>query len=214
MVERILKFSKIKHPPESDYKENRKTFFIQLSYGLIPDRSRTTGVGDHWYKTLCSVERCSGLRPKGLWANVYLQEAINGRDGVKQDEEQKGVESSAGHHERPCKGNRFFQAALKSTMKSCVHECLTVPVAGLSEGLPFGENDGHNQILEGGHVEERGVLVVPDVLVVGSPGRVHALRETLSGDVTGAAGRGRAQTPLRLHSHFFQWKQESSIQLV
>lgn len=43
---------------------------------------------------------------------------------------------------------------------------LTVLVAGLSEGLPLGENDGHSQILEGRHVEEGGVLVVSDVLVV------------------------------------------------
>lgn len=43
---------------------------------------------------------------------------------------------------------------------------LTALVAGLSEGLPLGENDGHGQILEGRDVEEGGVLVVPDVLVV------------------------------------------------
>lgn len=44
--------------------------------------------------------------------------------------------------------------------------CLTVLVARLSEGLPFGENDGHRQILEGRDVEEGGVLVVTDVSVV------------------------------------------------
>lgn len=43
---------------------------------------------------------------------------------------------------------------------------LTALVAGLSEGLPLGENDGHGQILEGRDVEEGGVLVVLDVLVV------------------------------------------------
>lgn len=72
-----------------------------------------------------------------------------------------------------------------------VHAGLTVPVAGLSEGLPFGEDYGHNQVLEGGHVEERGVFVVLDVLVVvRARRRVHALRQT---DVTGAAGRVRAE---------------------
>lgn len=43
---------------------------------------------------------------------------------------------------------------------------LTVLVAWLSKGLSLGENDSHSQILEGGDVEEGGVLVVPYVFVV------------------------------------------------
>ena len=43
---------------------------------------------------------------------------------------------------------------------------LTVFVAGLSERLPFRVNNGHHQVLERGDVEQGGVLVVPDVLVV------------------------------------------------
>lgn len=66
--------------------------------------------------------------------------------------------------------------------------CLTVLVAWLPEGLPFGENDGHRQILEGRDVEEGGVLVVTDVFVVDIR-LVPALRGT--GDITGAAGDKR-----------------------
>jgi hypothetical protein len=43
---------------------------------------------------------------------------------------------------------------------------LTVFVTGLSEGLPLGEDDGHDEVLEGGDVEQGGVLVVLDVVVV------------------------------------------------
>lgn len=43
---------------------------------------------------------------------------------------------------------------------------LTVFVAWLSEGLPLGEDDGHDEVLEGGDVEQGGVLVVLDVVVV------------------------------------------------
>lgn len=43
---------------------------------------------------------------------------------------------------------------------------LTVLVAGLSEWFSLGEDDGHSQILEGGDIEEGGVLIVPDVFVV------------------------------------------------
>lgn len=63
---------------------------------------------------------------------------------------------------------------------------LTVLVARLSEGLPLRENDGHNQILEGGDVEEGGVLIVLDVFGVGRAGHVQAVRGT--GNVAGAAG--------------------------
>ena len=43
---------------------------------------------------------------------------------------------------------------------------LTVLVAGLSEGLALGEDDGHDDVLEGRHVEDAGVLVVGDVVGV------------------------------------------------
>ena len=65
---------------------------------------------------------------------------------------------------------------------------LTVPVAGQPEGLPLGEDDGHGQVLEGGHVEQRGVLVVTDVLVVVGPrGHVGPVRRPPGArrDVTG-----------------------------
>lgn len=43
---------------------------------------------------------------------------------------------------------------------------LTVLVARLPEGFAFGENDGDNEILEGGDVEETGVLKVLDVVII------------------------------------------------
>ena len=43
---------------------------------------------------------------------------------------------------------------------------LTVLIARLSEGLPLGEDDGHDEVLERGDVEECSVLVVLDVVVV------------------------------------------------
>lgn len=64
-------------------------------------------------------------------------------------------------------------------------EGLTVLVAGLSEGFSLGENDGHDQILEGGDVEEAGVLVVSDVFGVQSARCVLALVENGAGHVTG-----------------------------
>lgn len=67
---------------------------------------------------------------------------------------------------------------------------LTVLVAGLSEGLPLGENDGHSQILEGRHVEKGGVLVVLDVLVV-HVGLVSFGRHP--GNVAGTASRGEEE---------------------
>ena len=66
---------------------------------------------------------------------------------------------------------------------------LTVPVAGLSEGLPLGEDDGHSQVLEGGDVEEGGVLVVLDVFVVVRARYIQAVREAGAGGIAGAAGR-------------------------
>ena len=65
---------------------------------------------------------------------------------------------------------------------------LTVLVAWLSEGLSLGENNGHSQILEGGDVEEGGVLIVPDVFVVVRGCFIKAPRETGSRDITGTAG--------------------------
>lgn len=65
---------------------------------------------------------------------------------------------------------------------------LTVLVAWLSKGLSLGENDGHSQILEGGDIEEGGVLVVPDVFVVVRACHVLAVRETGAGNITGATG--------------------------
>ena len=69
----------------------------------------------------------------------------------------------------------------------------TVLVAGLSERLPLGENDGHGQILEGGDVEEGGVLVVLDVFVVVRARHIHALRGTGVGNVAGTAGGERRE---------------------
>lgn len=43
---------------------------------------------------------------------------------------------------------------------------LTILVARLPERFAFGENNGNNEILEGGDVEEAGVLVVLDIVVV------------------------------------------------
>lgn len=65
---------------------------------------------------------------------------------------------------------------------------LTVLVARLSEGLSFGENDGYSQILEGGDVEEGGVLVVFDVFVVMGACYIWAVRKTGSGNITGTKG--------------------------
>lgn len=66
------------------------------------------------------------------------------------------------------------------------HTALTVLVARLSEGLSLGENDGHGQILEGGDVEEGGVLVVHDVFFIMRGCYVPAVREIGTGRVTGA----------------------------
>lgn len=44
--------------------------------------------------------------------------------------------------------------------------CLTVFVAGLSEGFAFGENNGNNKILKAGDVEEARILKVLDVVFV------------------------------------------------
>ena len=67
--------------------------------------------------------------------------------------------------------------------------CLTVLVAGLSEGLSLGEDDGNSQILEGGDVEEGGVLVVLDVFVVVRGRYVQA--EAGAGNITGTTGDER-----------------------
>lgn len=67
-------------------------------------------------------------------------------------------------------------------LKCLQQTTLTVLVAGLPEGLPLGEDDGHSQVLEGRHVEEGGVLVVTDVLGV-HVGLVHVGRQT--GNVAG-----------------------------
>lgn len=45
-------------------------------------------------------------------------------------------------------------------------QVLTVLVARLPEGFSFGENDGDNEILEGGDIEETGVLKVLDVVFI------------------------------------------------
>lgn len=66
---------------------------------------------------------------------------------------------------------------------------LTVFVSGLSEGPPLGENDGHHQVLEGGNVEEGGVLIVPDVFMVNRCGHVQAAIEPGPGAVAGTAGK-------------------------
>lgn len=44
--------------------------------------------------------------------------------------------------------------------------CRTIFVAGLPEGLSLGENDCNDEILEGGDIEEAGVLKVLDVVLV------------------------------------------------
>lgn len=80
---------------------------------------------------------------------------------------------------------------------------LTVLVARLSEGLPFGEHDGHSQILEGGHIEEGGVLVVPDVFVVVRTRHVRAVRGSGAGNVAGAEGDER-----RDEVHPDRWRDE------
>lgn len=66
---------------------------------------------------------------------------------------------------------------------------LTVLVAGLPEGLPLWEDNGYSQVLEGGDVEEGGVLVVPDVFKVMR--RCDIVRKTGTGNVTGAAKEER-----------------------
>ena len=43
---------------------------------------------------------------------------------------------------------------------------LTVLVAGLSERFALGENNGNNEILEAGDIEEAGVLKILDIVVV------------------------------------------------
>lgn len=43
---------------------------------------------------------------------------------------------------------------------------LTILVGGLPERLALRENDGNNEILEAGDIEEAGVLKVLDVVVV------------------------------------------------
>lgn len=153
---------------------------------------------------------------------VYLQEAVDGRNRMQQDEEEKSIQSDAGQHERPwwdetqtyiC-SNCVLQ--LFSTYKSILLYTigvesyqwktgfiklksmgitftmtwsLTILVAGLSERFSLGEDDGHSQVLEGGDVEEGGVLVVPDVFGVDRSCHVLAERETGAGNVAGAAGQ-------------------------
>lgn len=43
---------------------------------------------------------------------------------------------------------------------------LTVLVARLPERFALGENNGNNEVLEGGDIEEAGVLIVLDVMVI------------------------------------------------
>ncbi len=72
---------------------------------------------------------------------------------------------------------------------------LTVLVAGLSEGFPLGENDGHSQILKGGDIEEGGVLIVLDVFGVWQVCLIQADRGHRAGNITSATGderRGRS----------------------
>lgn len=47
-----------------------------------------------------------------------------------------------------------------------VQSFLTVLVAGLPERFPLGEDDGNDEVLEAGDVEEAGVLKVHDVVLV------------------------------------------------
>ena len=78
---------------------------------------------------------------------------------------------------------------------------LTVLVAGLPEGLSLGEDDGNSQILEGGDVEEGGVLVVLDVFVVVRGRYVQA--EAGAGNITGTTGGERTRNLKSVFSHFF-----------
>lgn len=57
----------------------------------------------------------------------------------------------------------------------------TVLVARQPEGLPFGEDNGNYEVLEAGDVEDRRVLVVPDVVLVGD-GPVLVPRRVAVGD--------------------------------
>lgn len=78
---------------------------------------------------------------------------------------------------------------------------LTVLVAGLSEWLSLGEDDGNSQILEGGDVEEGGVLVVLDVFVVVRGRYVQA--EAGAGNITGTTGDERTRNFKSVFSDFF-----------
>lgn len=91
----------------------------------------------------------------------------------------------------------FFSASVVPHITETTNY-LTVLVARLPEGLPFGEDDGHHQILEGGDIEEGGVLVVPDVFMVRGRRHVKAAIEPGSGAVAGAAG-GREHVKEVLH---------------
>lgn len=73
-------------------------------------------------------------------------------------------------------------------MLSYFWRSLTVFVSGLPEGPPLGENNGHHQVLEGGDVEEGGVLIVPDVFMVNRCRHVQAAIEPGPGAVAGTAG--------------------------
>ena len=66
--------------------------------------------------------------------------------------------------------------------------CLTVLVAGLSEGLSLGEDNGYDDVLEGRHVEDAGVLVVLDVVRVRIQGAEVA--DDVTRRVAGAGGKG------------------------
>lgn len=77
---------------------------------------------------------------------------------------------------------------------------LTVLVAGLPEGLSLGEDDGNSQILEGGDVEEGGVLVVLDVFVVVRGRYVQA--EAGAGNITGTTGGERKELKVSVFTLF------------
>lgn len=77
---------------------------------------------------------------------------------------------------------------------------LTVFVAGLSERFAFREDNGHSQVLERWDVEERGVLIVPDILVVQRKRGVEAVRQNRAAHVAGAKQKKKTELDWNCHS--------------
>lgn len=141
---------------------------------------------------------------------------------MQHDGDKKRIQSDAGQQERPFgktrqdrdgrRGGENDHSRIQRYRRTQgeAREGLTVLVAGLSKGLSFGENDGNSQILEGGDIEEAGVLIVLDVFGARC---VIAMGEIGAGGITGTAGQrqlcyqswSRCHMCTRFHWFSVQW---------